>query len=156
MPLHGTNNQRDAHYFFDIYYINKRKNVIIPKNIVELEHKITKKRESILFLESLYDEEYIDSTIDHFNEYTIETIDSYENASDEKLLFEESGYYVIDLGGYYIETKEGNYRNWVYDIELNTEYKQLKKNIVILEEELRRKILNIGVEIALLYNFNET
>lgn len=153
MPLHGTRNQLDASYYFHISDVNKRKNIIIPENILELEKLIIKKKNTINFLELLYEEEYFDSTIDYFNQHILEKIDSYKNPSDEKLLFKESNYYIVYLGGYYIKTKEDNYRNWVYSIELDIEYEKLQKYIIILEEELRQKIINIGLEIALLSIF---
>ena len=129
MPLHGTHEKLDTSYYFHRGNVNKRKNIIIPENILELEKLIKEKKNTIKFLELLYDEEYFDSTIDQFNEHILEKIDSYKNASDEKLLFEESNYYVIYLGRYYIETKEGNHRNWIYSIELDTEYEQLQNTL---------------------------
>lgn len=153
MPLHGTHNQRDASYFFNINYIKNRRNIIIPENILELEKRIIKKKKSLNFLDELYNVEKYNSTINQFNEDILEKIDLYENPNNEKFLFEKSDYYIIYLDGYYIKTKEGNYRNWIYSIEIGKEYEQLEKYIIILEEELRQKIINIGIEIALLFIF---
>jgi hypothetical protein len=150
MPLHGTRNQLDASYFFDIGSVNKRKNIIIPENILELEKLIKKKKGSLKFLELLFCEEYVDSIVNRFDKHILEKIALYKNPCNEKLLLEESDYYVVYLGGYYIETAEGNHRNWIYANEIDIECVELHKYIILLEEELKQKIINVGVKIALL------
>jgi hypothetical protein len=146
----GIHRQFNAYNYFNIYQINKRNNIIIPENILELEKLIIKKKDSLEFLELLHYIECYDSTTDQFYDYILEEITSYENPSDEKLLFKESDFCAVYLGAYYIETKEGNNRNWIYSNEIDIECVKLYNYIVILEEELKQKIINIGVNIALL------
>lgn len=150
MSPHGTSEQLYAYNYFNKYDINKSKNLIIHDHILKLEKSIRKTKDTIKSFEIFYKKEcYNSNKLLDFN-FILGRIASYRNPSDEKLLFEESNYYILSLNNYYIETKEGNYRNWLYSIEINTEKKLLQKHIIILEKELRKKIINIGIEIALL------
>jgi hypothetical protein len=150
MSLHGTPEQLHAPNYFNKYDINKYKNLIIHDHILKLEKSIKKTKDTIKSFELFYKEECYNSNNSFDSNFILERIASYRNPSDEKILFEKSNYYILSLKNYYIETKEGNYRNWLYSTEVVTEHKLLQKHIIILEEELRKKIINIGIEIALL------
>jgi hypothetical protein len=147
MPLHGSYEQEKAHYYFDIDEINARK-TDIPENILELEKRIEEAEENLKFIEIIYDE--LEDSNSYHKEFILEDIKLFENENDELAIFEESEYYIFHLDEYYIETAEGNERNWIYAVELEKEYERLEKYIYDLKSHLNQKILNIGIEIALL------
>lgn len=147
MSLHGSDKQLYAYNYFNKYDINKSKNFIIHDNILKLEKSIRKTKDTIKSFEIFYKKECYNYKKSFDHEYIVKTIN---NITEEKFLFEESNYNIFSLKNYYIETKEGNYRNWLYSVEINTEKILLQKHLIILEEELRKKIINIGIEIALL------
>jgi hypothetical protein len=63
-------------------------------------------------------------------------------------VFEESEYFIFNMGGYYIKTAEGNHRNWLYSQEIDCEYERLEKYLHQLESALVEKNVRIGLEIA--------
>ena len=128
MPLHGSNLQLDASRYFDSYF-----HTVIKPTKLELEKLIAKKKATLKFIDSIYKQTF-DATRDTpFNDYILETISKYENDNDEKLLYAKSAYFVFDTDGYFIETKEGNHRNWIYSCEIETAYTTLKQQIKNLE-----------------------
>ena len=150
MPLHGTNMQKDARNYFDKDSITyKKSSSIIPENIIEIEELIVQLRNDTIFLNSIYYEED-GAYYEPLKEIIFEDIDNYKNKNDEKILLENSKNCIIDLDGYYIETFEGNIRNWLYPIEIECEFIRLEIYIKKLDEKLREKIVNIGLELAFL------
>ena len=150
MPLHGTNMQKDASNYFDKDSITyKKSSSIIPENIIEIEELIVQLRNDTIFLNSIYYEED-GAYYEPLKEIIFEDIDNYKNKNDEKILLENSNNCIIDLDGYYIETFEGNIRNWLYPIEIECEFIRLEIYIKKLDEKLREKIVNIGLELAFL------
>lgn len=150
MPLHGTNMQKDARDYFDKDSITyKKSSSIIPENIIEIEELIVQLRNDTIFLNSIYYEED-GAYYEPLKEIIFEDIDNYKNKNDEKILLENSNNCIIDLDGYYIETFEGNIRNWLYPIEIECEFIRLEIYIKKLDEKLREKIVNIGLELAFL------
>lgn len=150
MPLHGTNMQKDARDYFDKDSITyKKSSSIIPENIIEIEELIVQLRNDTIFLNSIYYEED-GAYYEPLKEIIFEDIDNYKNKNDEKILLENSKNCIIDLDGYYIETFEGNIRNWLYPIEIECEFIRLEIYIKKLDEKLREKIVNIGLELAFL------
>ena len=149
MPLHGNHAQRDASIYFDLKCMNARK-YNIPENILEFDKLIKEANESIELMDSLREEleDYNSSCnhlITHYESYNV-----YENDSYETALFESSEYYIFYMDCYYIDTADGNSRNWIYAVEIDQEYYKLKKYINDLESKLKDKIVLIGLEIALL------
>lgn len=150
MPLHGTNMQKNARDYFDKDSITyKKSSSIIPENIIEIEELIVQLRNDTIFLNSIYYEED-GAYYEPLKEIIFEYIDNYKNKNDEKILLENSKNCIIYLDGYYIETFEGNIRNWLYPIEIECEFIRLEIYIKKLNEKLREKIVNIGLELAFL------
>jgi hypothetical protein len=149
MPLHGCHQQREASIYFDIDAMNKRKqHKEIPENIMILEKIIEKTKEDIAFVNDLYEfSEDFDYT---YNEYIVTEYIPYDIAMNDATLLVNSEYYIFHMDGYYIKTAEGNHRNWVYVAEINDEYERLLKYLEELEAKMREKVVNIGLEIALL------
>lgn len=142
--------QKDAYYYFDKDSIAYKKSCnIIPENIIEIEKLIVQSQNDFIFINSIYEDED-DAYYKPLKQLILEDIDNYENKNDEKILFENSNNYIIDLDGYYIETFEGNHRNWLYPIEIDCEYIRLEIYIKKLHEKLHEKIVNIELEIAFL------
>jgi hypothetical protein len=150
MPLHGTNMQKNARDYFDKDSITyKKSSSIIPENIIEIEELIVQLRNDTIFLNSIYYEED-GAYYEPLKEIIFEYIDNYKNKNDEKILLENSKNCIIYLDGYYIETFEGNIRNWLYPIEIECEFIRLEIYIKKLNEKLMEKIVNIGLELAFL------
>lgn len=142
--------QKDARDYFDKDSITyKKSSSIIPENIIEIEELIVQLRNDTIFLNSIYYEED-GAYYEPLKEIIFEDIDNYKNKNDEKILLENSKNCIIDLDGYYIETFEGNIRNWLYPIEIECEFIRLEIYIKKLDEKLREKIVNIGLELAFL------
>tara|TARA_B110000858_G_C17631272_1_gene393617 strand:- start:339 stop:776 length:438 start_codon:yes stop_codon:yes gene_type:complete len=142
--------QKDASNYFDKDSITyKKSSSIIPENIIEIEELIVQLRNDTIFLNSIYYEED-GAYYEPLKEIIFEDIDNYKNKNDEKILLENSNNCIIDLDGYYIETFEGNIRNWLYPIEIECEFIRLEIYIKKLDEKLREKIVNIGLELAFL------
>ena len=147
MPLYGNKEQRDASRYFDLKCMNARK-YDLPENIYDYDKLIKETKESIEFMDTLY-EELEDNPLlkeDIINQIQYE----YVKESNEKALFETSEYYIFHMDGYYIDTIDGNSRNWIYAVEIDQEYYRLKKYINDLESKFNEKIVLIGLEIALL------
>ena len=150
MSLHGTNMQKNARDYFDKDSITyKKSSSIIPENIIEIEELIVQLRNDTIFLNSIYYEED-GAYYEPLKEIIFEYIDNYKNKNDEKILLENSKNCIIYLDGYYIETFEGNIRNWLYPIEIECEFIRLEIYIKKLNEKLMEKIVNIGLELAFL------
>jgi alpha-mannosidase len=147
MPLHGTHMQRDASdYFYDIFTVEEIE-AVIPENVLELEKAIEKTKKNIAFIEPLF--EYL-SNDDYYLTYDeiVAEIYAFEHNSIEMTVFEESEYFIFNMGGYYIKTAEGNHRNWLYSQEIDCEYERLEKYLHQLESALVEKNVRIGLEIA--------
>tara|TARA_Y100000389_G_scaffold148252_1_gene147323 strand:- start:636 stop:1073 length:438 start_codon:yes stop_codon:yes gene_type:complete len=142
--------QKNARDYFDKDSITyKKSSSIIPENIIEIEELIVQLRNDTIFLNSIYYEED-GAYYEPLKEIIFEYIDNYKNKNDEKILLENSKNCIIYLDGYYIETFEGNIRNWLYPIEIECEFIRLEIYIKKLNEKLREKIVNIGLELAFL------
>ena len=81
---------------------------------------------------------------DYYNKFA-------KDNSEEELL-QVSGYVLFDLDEYYIELSNGNYRNWVYEVELFDIRKKLKAKICEIEDIINTYNINAGVALALLRN----
>jgi len=142
--------QKNARDYFDKDSITyKKSSSIIPENIIEIEELIVQLRNDTIFLNSIYYEED-GAYYEPLKEIIFEYIDNYKNKNDEKILLENSKNCIIYLDGYYIETFEGNIRNWLYPIEIECEFIRLEIYIKKLNEKLMEKIVNIGLELAFL------
>jgi hypothetical protein len=150
MPLHGTRLELDAHYYFGSIFRKVVKKNTPPMDIPDLEKLIAKKKDTLKFLDAIYVETFNtmcpvyknhNFTEKHanFNDYILASISKYENDNDELMLYEKSQRFVFETGEYYTETKEGNHRNWIYCCEIETAYKNLKKEIKNLERKLRQR-----------------
>jgi hypothetical protein len=137
MPLHGTRLELDVSDYFDSFF-HKVINKNIPKlSVIELEKLIAKKKDTLKFIDSIYEETF-NAKYDDFNDYIIESISKYDFKNDELAIYEKSEYFVFETGGYYVETKEGNQRNWIYCFEIDTAYNTLKNKIKNLERKLQK------------------
>ena len=139
--------QREASYYFDFDSIKKRNNDI-SENIIILEESIKKTKEDIAFMDVLY--EFLEDFNYSHNEYIVDKDLSYDTAMNDAMLLAISEYFIFHMDKYYIKTAEDNHRNWVYASEINDERERLEKYLTQLEEKMRKKNVNIGVEIALL------
>lgn len=141
--------QRLAYNYFDSDSITyKRAGKKIPDNIIELEKLIELTQDDIIFIDSLHDD--IEFSCDSLDKWILEEISNYKFKSDEEMMFEKSKNSIIYLDEYYIETVEGNHRNWLYPIEVYEEFIRLYEFKSKLNLILKEKIVNIGLEIALL------
>lgn len=153
MPLHGTRLELDAHYYFGSFFHKDVKKTTPSMDVPDLEKLIAKKKKTLVFIDSLYNEtfnatcpDYNDSIYEdnfsekyaNFNDYIITTISKYENSVEELMLYEKSECFVFETGGYYTETKAGNHRNWIYSCEIDEAYNNLKKEIKNLERKLKK------------------
>lgn len=135
MALHGTNLQYDVSRYFpsDSIIINN----IQTTDIQELVKLIDENKKHLNFINSIYNECFNTKTDDRlFDIHIIESISKYERSNDEHNIYKKSDYYVFDMGGYTIQTLEGNYRNWIYAFEIDTEYNILASNIKEIEKQL--------------------
>jgi hypothetical protein len=134
MPLHGTNIQLDASRYFESYFSNDKKPLlqihIDDNNLVKL---IDEQKNTLDFINSVYEECFNAKNDSSYDSYILETIASYKNINDETLIYEKSEYYVFDMDGYFIDTKEGNTRNWIYSFEIEEAYNKLKETIEDLD-----------------------
>ena len=137
MPLHGTHSQLKTYRLFDTYFSGYIKPNTSKLSITELEKIIAEKKATLEFIDSINEETFI-ARYDDFDDHILDTISKYKNNNEEQLLYEKSKYIVFVTGEYYVETKEGNFRNWIYSIEIDTFCKNLEKNIKKLEQKLRK------------------
>lgn len=140
MPLHGTNIQLDASRYFESYFNDLKKPLQIPDDNNKLEKLIDEQKNKHDFINSVY-EECFNAKNDPYDSYIHETIVSYKNINNEPLIYEKSEYYVFDMDGYFIDTKEGNNRNWIYSSEIEEAYNKLKETIENLELTLDDRYL---------------
>jgi hypothetical protein len=125
MPIYENNNQLNASRYF-----NKTKVNIIPEDIQELEMLIEKKKNTLEFINLIYDECYNDLGISN-----------YLKGNDELIIYEKSEYYVFDTGRHFIQTKDGKYRNWIYAVEINKAYNALQDEIINFQLILDKRLL---------------
>jgi hypothetical protein len=125
MPIYENNNQLNASRYF-----NKTKVNIIPEDIQELEMLIEKKKNTLEFINLIYDECYNDLYISN-----------YLKGNDELIIYEKSEYYVFDTGIHFIRTKDGKYRNWIYAVEINKAYNALQDEIINFQLILDKRLL---------------
>lgn len=125
MPIYENNNQFNASRYF-----NKTKVNIIPEDIQELEMLIEKKKNTLEFINLIYDECYNDLDISN-----------YLKGNDELIIYEKSEYYVFDTGRHFIRTKDGKYRNWIYAVEINKAYNALQDEIINFQLILDKRLL---------------
>jgi hypothetical protein len=109
----------------------------IPSDIPELIKLIEENKKNLNFITSLYNECFNAKTDDPiFDTHIYESISKYEKPHDEKTIYKKSEFYVFDTGEYAIKTTEGNYRNWIYAFEIDTEYNFLTNKIKEMERQL--------------------
>jgi hypothetical protein len=144
MPLLGTNTQLDTSRYFASYFIGITNPLFtrIPEDINELDVLIDEMKNTLDFINSVYEEGFNTKKKlnDPYDEYILETIALYENVNTERVMYRKSEYYVFDLGGYFISTKDKNIRNWIYSLEIEDAYNTLKEKIQNLELILENKI----------------
>jgi hypothetical protein len=134
MPLHGTNIQLDASRYFESYFSDDKKPLLqIHIDDNNLEKLIDEQKNTLDFINSVYEECFNAKNDSSYDSYILETIASYKNINDETLIYEKSEYYVFDMDGYFIDTKEGNTRNWIYSFEIEEAYNKLKETIEDLD-----------------------
>jgi hypothetical protein len=137
MPLHGNNLQLNAYRVYD--YFSKNVDPATSKlDVPDLTKLIDKKQKMLNVIDSMYEETFI-ARYDDFDDHMIETISTYKNTNDETILYEKSKYFVFETGEYYVKTKEGNLRNWIYECEMDTIHKSFTKKIKTLEQALKKK-----------------
>ena len=144
MPMYGSYLQRECHRFFE----NLEENLEFTYNkddfcdVQKTKEKIEKNIK--LFEEVWIDMMYEGENSDYYNKFA-------KDNSEEELL-QVSGYVLFDLDEYYIESSNGNYRNWVYEVELFDIRKKLKAKICEIEDVINTYNTNAGVALALLRN----
>ena len=137
MPLHGNNLQLNAYRVYD--YFSKNVDPATSKlDVPDLTKLIDKKQKMLNVIDSMYEETFI-ARYDDFDDHMIETISTYKNTNAETILYEKSKYFVFETGEYYVKTKEGNLRNWIYECEMDTIKKSFTKKIKTLEQVLKKK-----------------
>ena len=137
MPLHGNNLQLNAYRVYD--YFSKNVDPATSKlDVPDLTKLIDKKQKMLNVIDSMYEETFI-ARYDDFDDHMIETISTYKNTNDETILYEKSKYFVFETGEYYVKTKEGNLRNWIYECEMDTIHKSFTMKIKTLEQALKKK-----------------
>lgn len=138
MSLHGSNLQLNAYRVFNEFF-SKNVNPNTSKlDVPDLMKLIDKKKKMLNVIDSIYEETFI-ARYDDFDDHIIETISSFKNKDDETILYEKSKYFVFETSKFYVRTKEGNLRNWIYNCEIETIHKSLTKKIKILEQALKKK-----------------
>ena len=150
MPLHGSHVQKDASTYFNTEYMKIYRVCNFPENIIDYYKLIDDTKKFIELMNSIY-EELEDSNNSWKKEdilYKIRHV--YKECDSEMTIFKESKYFIFHTGGYYIQTTEGNKRNWIYSHELDSEIEELKNYLRKLESVLVEKNIRIGLEIALL------
>jgi hypothetical protein len=109
----------------------------IPTDIPKLIKLIEENKKDLNFINSLYNECFNTKTDDPlFDNHIYESISKYEKPNDELDIYKKSDYYVFNMDGYAIKTKEGNNRNWIYAFEIDTEYNFLTNKIKEMERQL--------------------
>jgi hypothetical protein len=109
----------------------------IPNDIPELIKLICENKQNLNFIISLYNECFNTQTDDPlFDKHIRESISKYEKPHNELFIYVKSEYYVFDMGEYFIKTLDGNYRNWIYAFEIDTEYNFLTNKITEMDRQL--------------------
>tara|TARA_B110000261_G_scaffold7081_1_gene7293 strand:+ start:577 stop:984 length:408 start_codon:yes stop_codon:yes gene_type:complete len=109
----------------------------IPHDIPELIKLICENKQNLNFIMSLYNECFNTQTDDPlFDKHIRESISKYEKPHNELFIYVKSEYYVFDMGEYFIKTLDGNYRNWIYAFEIDTEYNFLTNKITEMDRQL--------------------
>jgi hypothetical protein len=86
-----------------------------------------------------------------YQKYNQDYYASFANNYGEKHLLEESGYIILDLDEYCVDTLNGDgKRNWIYECELGDFRKKLLKNKKKLTEILVESQVSAALAIAIL------
>jgi hypothetical protein len=109
----------------------------IQTDIPMLIKLIEETKKDLNFIISLYNECFNTKTDDPlFDSHIQESISKYEKPNEEQSIYKKSEYYVFDMGSFNIKTTDGNYRNWIYAFEIDTEYNFLTNKIKEMERQL--------------------
>lgn len=125
-----TTDQLNSSLYFESYLNNKEDNVI-PGDIDNLTLFIAKKKNTLEFINLIYDECFNAKDNIYYNHII---------QCNEKQIYKKSNYYIFDMGIHFIRTKEGNYRNWIYAFEIDEAYNALQFEIINLDITLEKKI----------------
>ena len=97
---------------------------------------------------NLIDEAWMEMEYQRYNQ---EYYASFANNYGEKNLLEESGYIILDLDEYRVDTQNGDgKRNWIYECELGDFRKKLLKNKKKLNDILVESQVSAALAIAML------
>lgn len=144
MPMYGSYLQRDCYRFFE----NLEENLEFTYNKDDISD-VRKTKEKIEKNIKLFNEAWMDMMYE--GEYS-EYYDKFAKDNNEEKLLQASDYVLFDLDEYYIELPNGNYRSWVYEVELFDIRKKLKAKICEIEDIINTYNTNAGVALALLRN----
>lgn len=144
MPLYGTYLQRDCYRFFE----NLEENLEFTYNKDDISD-VQKTKEKIEKNIKLFDEVWLDMMYEgeHSDYY-----DKFAKDNNEEKLLQASDYVLFDLDEYYIELPNGNYRSWIYEVELFDIRKKLKAKQCEIEDIINTFNVNAGITLALLRN----
>jgi len=144
MPLYGTYLQRDCYRFFE----NLEENLEFTYNKDDISD-VQKTKEKIKKNIKLFDEAWMDMMYEgeHSDYY-----DKFAKDNNEEKLLQASDYVLFDLDEYYIELPNGNYRSWIYEVELFDIRKKLKAKQCEIENIINTFNVNAGITLALLRN----
>jgi hypothetical protein len=135
MSLQGTHLQYDVSRYFPSDSISNQNP--IPTDILKLIKLIEENKQNLNFITSLYNECFNSKTDDPlYDNHIYESISKYEKPHEEQYIYKKSEYYVFDMGSFNIKTTDGNYRNWIYAFEIDTEYNFLTNKIKEMESQL--------------------
>jgi hypothetical protein len=138
MPIYINNEQLNTFKYFELYFSDNKTDNFIPEDIPELESLISTKKTTLEFINFIYDECF-NATSNSYQYHISKTISNYINCNDEQFIYDKSKYYVFDMDRYFIRTKEGNYRNWIYAFEIDKAYNDLQDEIINLQLILEKK-----------------
>lgn len=144
MPMYGSYLQRDCYRFFE----NLEENLEFTYNKDDISD-VRKTKEKIEKNIKLFNEAWMDMMYE--GEYS-EYYDKFAKDNNEEKLLQASDYVLFDLDEYYIELPNGNYRSWVYEVELFDIRKKLNAKKCEIEDIINTFDVNAGVALALLRN----
>jgi hypothetical protein len=133
--------QINAKNYFDYYFYDADKPIVVPDDIKELDKLIEKKTATLEFINEIYHECFDAKAHLSYDEHIHKSMLEYKKNHEEQVIYEKSLFFVYDMGDHFVETSQKNIRNWIYAKEVKKAYKILNKKIENLEIILQERKL---------------
>ena len=133
--------QLNAKNYFDSYFYDAEKPIVVPDDNEELDKLIEKKTATLEFINEIYHECFDAKAHSTYDKHIQKSMLAYKKNHEEQVIYEKSLFFVFDIGNNFVETPQKNIRNWIYAKEVKKAHKILTKKIENLETILYERTL---------------